>query len=87
MTNEELLHQYYDGDDSAFESLYRRNLGFIKKVAVEAATDFHCVQYQTADKEKYTTYTGTILNDLCAEGRRNSGTASSAESLTRVRHV
>ena len=68
MTNEELLRQYYDGDDSAFETLYKRNIGFIKKIALEAATDFHCVQYQTADKEKYTAYTGTILNDLCAEG-------------------
>ena len=68
MTNEELLRQYYDGDDSAFESLYRRNLGFIKKVAVEAATDFHCVQYQSTSKKKYTAYTDTILNDLCAEG-------------------
>lgn len=68
MTNEELLREYYDGDDSAFESLYKRNLGFIKKIALEAATDFHCVQYQTSGKEKYTTYTGTILNDLCAEG-------------------
>lgn len=68
MTNEALLGKYYDGDDNAFETLYKRNRGFIKKVAVEAATDFHCVQYQTTDRKKYTTYTDTILNDLCAEG-------------------
>lgn len=68
MTNEELLRQYYDGNDNAFETLYNRNLGFIKKVAVEAATDFHCVQYQSTSKKKYTAYTDTILNDLCAEG-------------------
>lgn len=68
MTNEELLRQYYDGDDSAFEKLYKRNVGFIKKIAVEAAADFHCVQHQTTGKEKYTAYTDTILNDLYAEG-------------------
>ena len=68
MTNEELLRQYYAGDDSAFETLYKRNIGFIKKIAVEAATDFHCVQHQTTGKEKYTAYTDIILNDLCAEG-------------------
>lgn len=68
MANEELLGKYYDGDDSVFETLYKRNFGFIKKVAVEAATDFHCVQYQTTSKKKYTAYTDTILNDLCAEG-------------------
>ena len=65
MTNEELLREYYAGDDSVFETLYKRNLGFIKKIAVEAAADFHCVQYQTADKEKYTTY----MNILAREGQ------------------
>ena len=68
MTNEELLREYYAGDNSVFETLYKRNLGFIKKIAVEAAADFHCVQYQSTSKKKYTAYTDTILNDLCAEG-------------------
>ena len=68
MTNEELLGKYYNGDDSAFETLYKRNFGFIKKVAVEAAADFHCVQYQATGKKKFTAYTNNILDDLCAEG-------------------
>lgn len=68
MTNEELLRQYYDGDDSAFETLYKRNLGFIKGIAVEAATDFHCVQHQTTGKKKFTAYTDKILEHLCSEG-------------------
>ena len=46
MTNEELVRQYYDGDETALEKLYHKNLGLIRGIAKEAAAEFNCL---TAD--------------------------------------
>ena len=43
MTNEELVRQYYDGDEAALEKLYHKNLGLIRGIAKEAAAEFNCL--------------------------------------------
>ena len=76
MTNEELIRQYYDGDDTALDKLYRRNLGLIRSIAKEAAKEFNCLHMDSDRPEEFSSYTKTILGDLCGEG--------ALEFLTRV---
>lgn len=68
MTNEELIHQYYDGDEAALDKLYRRNLGLIRSIAKEAAAEFNCLHMDRDRPEEFSSYTKTILDDLCGEG-------------------
>ena len=68
MTNEELIRQYYDGDETALDNLYRRNIGLIKKIAEEAAGEFNCLQRDNDRPEYFSAYTNTILDDLFGEG-------------------
>jgi hypothetical protein len=35
MTNEQLVCQYYDGDDAALEKLYHKNIGLIRGIGVQ----------------------------------------------------
>lgn len=46
MTNEQLIRQYYDGNEAALEKLYHKNIGLIRGIAKEAAAEFNCL---TAD--------------------------------------
>ena len=39
MTNEQLIRQYYDGDEAALEKLYQKNIGLIRRNAKEAAAE------------------------------------------------
>ena len=68
MTNEELIRRYYDGDESALEKLYHRNCGLIRNIAKETAGEFNCLKMDTNHPEEYSSYTKTILDDLCGEG-------------------
>ncbi len=68
MTNEELVRRYYDGDEQALELLYEQNRGFIISIAEDAAKDFNCLQWSGDPKERYSSYTQPIMEDLCAEG-------------------
>lgn len=68
MTNEELLRRYDNGDESALEKLYHKNMAFIRSIAIEAANDFHCLQRQESSSDQFSPYTKEILEDLCAEG-------------------
>ena len=43
MTNEQLIRQYYDGDEAALEKLYYKNIGLIRGIAKEAAAEFNCL--------------------------------------------
>ena len=43
MTNEQLIRQYYNGDETALEKLYHKNLGLIRGIAKEAAAEFNCL--------------------------------------------
>ena len=43
MTNEQLIRQYYDGDEAALEKLYHKNIGLIRGIAKEAAAEFNCL--------------------------------------------
>ena len=76
MTNEELVRRYYDGDEAALDKLYRRNLGLIRSIAKEAAKEFNCLHMDSDRLEEFSSYTKTILDDLCGEG--------ALEFLTRV---
>ena len=76
MTNEELVRQYYDGDETALEKLYHKNIGLIRGIAKEAAADFNCLTVDKHHTNRFSAYTKTVLDDLCGEG--------TLELLTRI---
>ena len=76
MTNEELVRQYYDGDETALEKLYHKNIGLIRGIAKEAAADFNCLTVDKHHANRFSAYTKTVLDDLCGEG--------TLELLTRI---
>ena len=76
MTNEELIRLYYDGDETALDKLYRRNLGLIRSIAKEAAKEFNCLHMDSDRPEEFSSYTKTTLDDLRGEG--------TLEFLTRI---
>lgn len=76
MTNEELVRQYYDGDETALEKLYHKNIGLIRGIAKETAAEFNCLTANQHHPNQFSTYTKTILDDLCGEG--------ALELLTRI---
>ena len=76
MTNEELIRQYYDGDETALEKLYHKNLGLIRSIAKEIAAEFNCLMTDQHHPNQCSVYTKTILDDLCGEG--------ALELLTRI---
>ena len=41
MTNEQLIRQYYNGDEAALEKLYHKNIGLIRGIAKESAEAFN----------------------------------------------
>ena len=76
MTNEELVRQYYDGDEAALEKLYHKNIGLIRGIAKETAAEFNCLTANQHHPNQCSVYTKTILDDLCGEG--------ALELLTRI---
>ena len=76
MTNEQLIRQYYDGDEAALEKLYHKNIGLIRGIAKEAAAEFNCLMTDQHHPNQFSAYTKTILDDLCGEG--------AVELLTRI---
>ena len=76
MTNEQLIRQYYDGDETALEKLYHKNLGLIRGIAKEIAEAFNCLMTDQHHPNQCSVYTKTILDDLCGEG--------ALEFLTRI---
>ena len=68
MTNEQLVRQYYDGDDAALEKLYHKNIGLIRGIAKETAAEFNCLTANQHHPNQFSAYTKTILDDLCGEG-------------------
>ena len=76
MTNEQLVRQYYDGDDAVLEKLYHKNIGLIRGIAKEAAAEFNCLTADSHHPNQFSAYTKTILDDLCGEG--------ALELLTRI---
>ena len=68
MTNEQLIRQYYDGDEAALEKLYYKNIGLIRGIAKEAAAEFNCLMTDQHHPNQFSAYTKTILDDLCGEG-------------------
>ena len=76
MTNEQLVCQYYDGDEAALEKLYHKNIGLIHGIAKEAAAEFNCPTADPHHPNQCSAYTKTILDDLCGEG--------ALEFLTRI---
>ena len=77
MTNEQLIRQYYNGDEAALEKLYHKNIGLIRGIAKESAEAFNCLIMEQHHPNQFTAYTKTILDDLCGEG--------ALELLTRIR--
>ena len=78
MTNEQLIRQYYDGDEAALEKLYHKNIGLIRGIAKEAAAEFNCLMTDQHHPNQFSAYTKTILDDLCGEG--------ALEFLTRIQN-
>ena len=76
MTNEQLIRQYYDGNEAALEKLYHKNIGLIRGIAKEAAAEFNCLTADSHHPNQCSAYTKTILDDLCGEG--------ALELLTRI---
>lgn len=76
MTNEQLIRQYYDGDEAALEKLYYKNIGLIRGIAKETAAEFNCLTANQHHPNQFSAYTKTILDDLCGEG--------ALELLTRI---
>ena len=76
MTNEQLVRQYYDGDEGALEKLYYKNIGLIRGIAKEAAAEFNCLTADSHHPNQFSAYAKTILDDLCGEG--------TLELLTRI---
>mgnify|MGYP000841570706 CR=1 FL=1 len=76
MTNEQLIRQYYNGDEAALEKLYHKNIGLIRGIAKEAAAEFNCLTADSHHPNQCSAYTKTILDDLCGEG--------ALEFLTRI---
>ena len=76
MTNEQLIRQYYDGDEAALEKLYNKNIGLIRGIAKESAEAFNCLIMEQHHPNQWSAYTKTILDDLCGEG--------ALELLTRI---
>ena len=76
MTNEQLIRQYYDGDEAALEKLYHKNIGLIRGIAKETAAEFNCLMTDSHHPNQCSAYTKTILDDLCGEG--------ALEFLTRI---
>ena len=76
MTNEQLVRQYYDGNEAALEKLYHKNIGLIRGIAKEAAAEFNCLMTDQHHPNQFSAYTKTILDDLCGEG--------ALELLTRI---
>lgn len=68
MTNEQLIRQYYDGDEAALEKLYHKNIGLIRGIAKETAAEFNCLIMEQHHPNQFSAYTKTILDDLCGEG-------------------
>ena len=68
MTNEQLIRQYYDGDEAALEKLYHKNIGLIRGIAKESAEAFNCLIMEQHHPNQCSAYTKTILDDLCGEG-------------------
>lgn len=76
MTNEQLVRQYYDGDEAALEKLYHKNIGLIRGIAKETAAEFNCLTADLHHPNQFPAYAKTILDDLCGEG--------TLELLTRI---
>ena len=76
MTNEQLIRQYYDGNEAALEKLYHKNIGLIRGIAKETAEAFNCLTTDSHHPNQFSAYTKTILDDLCGEG--------ALELLTRI---
>ncbi len=68
MTNEELILQYYNGDETVLEKLYNKNIGFIKSITKGVAVSFNCYNKSTEHSSRITSYTKGILEDLYNEG-------------------
>ena len=68
MSNEQLIRQYYDGDEAALEKLYHKNIGLIRGIAKETAAEFNCLIMEQHHPNQCSAYTKTILDDLCGEG-------------------
>ena len=76
MTNEQLVRQYYAGDEAALEKLYYKNIGLIRGIAKETAAEFNCLTADLHHPNQFSAYAKTILDDLCGEG--------TLELLTRI---
>ena len=81
MTTEQLIRQYYDGDEAALEKLYHKNIGLIRGIAKEAAAEFNCL---TADSASSESIFRVYENDSGRSLRRRRVGASDADTEQRI---
>ena len=79
MTNEELMIEFQNGNDSALDKLYLKNQSFIRSIAVDVATSFNCYKKQE-DSGKVTDYTKHILDEF-AENLADVATVEKAPKV------
>ncbi len=67
MTNEEMVLEYYNGDNDALEALYHSMHNYIKNLATKCAKAFNCYKYKSGSRE-ISDYTFYIIEELMSAG-------------------
>lgn len=81
-TNEELLEQYLNGDESAFEKLYNQVKDYIRDMAIGTAKNFNAYKLDK-DSGKISNYTELTIEELQSIGTTEFFTNYSTETMTR----
>ena len=63
MTNEEMVLEYYNGDNDALEALYHSMHNYIINLATKCAKAFNCYKYKSGSRE-ISDYTFYIIEEL-----------------------
>ena len=62
-----MILKLYDGDETAVEKLYNKNIGFIYGIAKEVAASFNCYNKSPDYPHKLTAYSKSIMEELSNE--------------------
>ena len=71
MTNEQLIRQYYNGDEAALEKLYHKNIGLIRGIAKETAAEFNCLMTENIKTFLYISVRNACIDLLRRQYTKN----------------